>query len=185
MLGTWLETAYQDSKNNNKTVLYLKEEIKLLKATELVLSMKMEQLQNQLKGENEKKKLEENIRFMFMQAFHPPDIVQVKKLIVSPEEWDGNIWDDPDGSKLRKADSLLPSDSYEHELRPITKANAVGPQQLTKFTTDTGAQISILMQQDAEKLGVQLGQHRVKTTAVNGASFIHQTKSLVNNNLLS
>lgn len=66
MLGTWLETAYQDSKNNNKTVLYLKEEIKLLKATELVLSMKMEQLQNQLKGENEKKKLEENIRFMFM-----------------------------------------------------------------------------------------------------------------------
>lgn len=55
MLGTWLEAAYQDSKNNNKRVLYLKEEKKLLKATELILSMKMEQLQNQLKGENVKK----------------------------------------------------------------------------------------------------------------------------------
>lgn len=31
------------------------------------------------------------------------------------------------------------------------------------------------MHQDAEKLCVQLGQHRVKTTAVNGASVIHQT----------
>lgn len=76
---------------------------------------------------------------------------------------------------------MLPSDSYEHEIRPITKANPVGPQQLTKFHTDTGAQISILMQQDAEKLGVQFGQHRVKTTAVNGTSVIHQTFGLVNN----
>lgn len=32
---------------------------------------------------------------------------------------------------------------------------SVGPQgQLVKFLTDTGAQISVLMQQDAEKLGV-------------------------------
>lgn len=74
MLGTWLEAAYQDSKNNSKRVLYLKEEIKLLKATELILSLKMEQLQNQLKKKMRKKKLEENIRFMFMWAFHPPDI---------------------------------------------------------------------------------------------------------------
>lgn len=70
---------------------------------------------------------------------------------------------------------MLPSDSSEHELRPISKANPVGSQQLTKFHIDTGAQISILVQQDADKLGVQLGQHRVKTTAVNGASVIHQT----------
>lgn len=28
-----------------------------------------------------KKKLEENIRFMFMWAFHPPDIVQIRKLL--------------------------------------------------------------------------------------------------------
>lgn len=75
MLGTWLEAAYQDSKNNNKRVLYLNEEIILLKANELILPLKMEQLQNQLKQENEKKKLEENIRVMFMWAFHPPDIV--------------------------------------------------------------------------------------------------------------
>lgn len=49
-LGTCLEAAYQDSKNNNKRVLYLQEELELLKATELILSLKMEQLQNQLKG---------------------------------------------------------------------------------------------------------------------------------------
>lgn len=119
--------------------------------------MKTEQLQSQLKEENEKKKkLEENIRFMFMWALHPPDIVQIRILIVSPEEWDGNR-DDPDDSKLRKADSLFPSDSSEYEPRPITKAKyvltPVGPQQLIKFHTDTEAQISILMQQDAEKLG--------------------------------
>lgn len=82
-------------------------------------------------------------------------------------------WDDD--SKLRKAASLFPSDSSEYELRPVTKAKyipvPVGPQQLTKFHTDTGAQISILMQQDVERLGVQLGQHRVKITAVIGASY--------------
>lgn len=93
---------------------------------------------------------------MFMWALHPPDIVQIRILIVSPEEWDGNR-DDPDDSKLRKADSLFPSDSSEYEPRPITKAKyvltPVGPQQLIKFHTDTEAQISTLMQQDAEKLG--------------------------------
>lgn len=57
MLGTWLEAPYWDSKNNNKRELYLKEEIKLLKATELILSLKMEHPQNQLKEESDEEKV--------------------------------------------------------------------------------------------------------------------------------
>ena len=38
-----------------------------------------------------------------------------------------------------------------------------------------GAQISILTQQDAEKLGVQPGRQRVKITGVNGASVVCST----------
>ena len=52
----------------------------------------------------------------------------------------------------------------------------VGPrQQLVKFLIDTGAQISILTQQDAEKLGVQPGQQRVKITRANEASVVCST----------
>ena len=52
----------------------------------------------------------------------------------------------------------------------------VGPwQQLTKFLTDTGTQISIVTQQDAEKLGIRPRQQWVKITGVNGASAICQT----------
>ncbi|KAK4811160.1 hypothetical protein QYF61_019791 [Mycteria americana] len=47
----------------------------------------------------------------------------------------------------------------------------VGPQrQLVKFLIDTGAQISLLTQQDAEKLGVRPRRQRVKITGVNGVS---------------
>lgn len=52
----------------------------------------------------------------------------------------------------------------------------IGPQQqLVTFLIDTGAQISILTQHDAEKLGVRPRQQRVKITGVNGASVLCQT----------
>ncbi|KAK4811127.1 hypothetical protein QYF61_019758 [Mycteria americana] len=52
----------------------------------------------------------------------------------------------------------------------------VGPQrQLVKFLIDTGAQISLLTQQDAEKLGLRPRRQRVKITGVNGVSVQCQT----------
>ncbi|KAK4810566.1 hypothetical protein QYF61_004529 [Mycteria americana] len=52
----------------------------------------------------------------------------------------------------------------------------VGPRgQLVKFLIDTGAQISLLTQQDAEKLGVRPRRQRVKITGVNGVSVQCQT----------
>ena len=52
----------------------------------------------------------------------------------------------------------------------------VGPQeQLVKFLKHLGAQISVLTQQDAEKLGMRSGQKRVKITSVKGVSFVCQT----------
>jgi len=46
---------------------------------------------------------------------------------------------------------------------------------LTKFLIDTEAQISILTQQDAEKLSIQSRWQCVKITGVNGASAVCQT----------
>lgn len=47
--------------------------------------------------------------------------------------------------------------------------------QLVKFLIDTGAQISILTQQDVEKLPVQSRRQRFKITGVNGADVVCQT----------
>ena len=49
---------------------------------------------------------------------------------------------------------------------------------MTKFLTDTRAQILIPTQQDAEKLGIRPRQQGVKITGVNGASAIHQTANV-------
>lgn len=52
----------------------------------------------------------------------------------------------------------------------------VGPrQQLTNFLIDTGAQISIFTQQDADELGIQPGQQKVKITGVTGTCAVRQT----------
>jgi len=46
---------------------------------------------------------------------------------------------------------------------------------MTKFLIDTEAQISILAQQDAEKLGIQPRQQQINITGVNGVSAVCQT----------
>lgn len=35
-----------------------------------------------------------------MWAPHPPDILQIRKLVVSPEEWDANIWSEYSDSNI-------------------------------------------------------------------------------------
>ncbi|GAB0207483.1 hypothetical protein GRJ2_003214000 [Grus japonensis] len=59
---------------------------------------------------------------MLMRAPHPPNPVQIRKLIVSPEDRDGDIWGDPDDSDEGSDDSLFPSNSSEYEARLIIKA---------------------------------------------------------------
>ncbi|KAK4819549.1 hypothetical protein QYF61_007060 [Mycteria americana] len=214
MLGACLEAAHQERDNRNKKEQDLEKEIEGRKATELLLSLKIEQLQKQLQEEKEKRqKLGEKVEMMLIQAPHPPGIVQIRKLIVSPEDWDGDIWGDPDDSEPEDDNPLFPTNPPEYEARPIVKTERTGgtaghevkkrvvsgrqlglpvqkveayqwisdngpyilipagPQrQLVKFLIDTGAQISLLTQQDAEKLGVRPRRQRVKITGVNGVS---------------
>ena len=73
--------------------------------------------------------MEEKVKMTLMRAPHSPHIVQIRKLIVSPEEWDRNIWRDPDDSKPGEDDSLFPSNPPEYEARPIIKIEqSEGPQ---------------------------------------------------------
>ena len=58
---------------------------------------------------------------MLMWATHLPNPVQIKKLIVSPEDWDDDIWGDPDDHDEGNVSSLLLSDSSEYKTRPIIK----------------------------------------------------------------
>ena len=39
---------------------------------------------------------------IFMQAPHQSNPMQIRKLIVSPENWDGDIWGDPDDIMMRE-----------------------------------------------------------------------------------
>ncbi|PKU30127.1 hypothetical protein llap_19569 [Limosa lapponica baueri] len=63
---------------------------------------------------------------MLMQAPHPPDIVQLRKLILSPEHWDRDIWGDPEDSELEEDDPLLPTSPPEYEARPVVKTEIAG-----------------------------------------------------------
>lgn len=121
MLGTCLEAACQDRKNLNREKQDLRGEIRGRKAAELLLSLKIERLQKQLQEQKEKKqKLKEKVQMMLMQTSHPPDILQIRKLIASTEKQDGNTWGDPDHSKQGKNNSLFPSNPPEYEARPTT-----------------------------------------------------------------
>lgn len=56
---------------------------------------------------------------MLVRAPDPPDIIQVRKLIIFPEEQDGDIRGDPNGRKLGEDDSLSLSNPPEYEARCI------------------------------------------------------------------
>jgi len=103
MLGTCLEAACQDKKERDNREQYLKAQIESRKAAELLLSLRIEQLQEQVQQKRkENQNLVERVEMMLMWAPSPPEIVQIRKLIVYPEEWDGNIWGDPDNSKPKE-----------------------------------------------------------------------------------
>ena len=61
---------------------------------------------------------------MLMRAPHPSDILQIRKLIVFPEEWDGNIWGDPDDSEPGE-DDYFPQISLNMKLDPSLKWNSL------------------------------------------------------------
>lgn len=56
---------------------------------------------------------------MLVWAPDPPDIIQIRKLIIFPEEQDGDIWGDPSDRKVGEDDSLSPSNPPEYEARCI------------------------------------------------------------------
>lgn len=58
---------------------------------------------------------------MLMQAPKPPDIVQIRKLILSPKDWDGNIWNNSDNNNSGKADPLHPPETLQFMARPNIK----------------------------------------------------------------
>ena len=76
---------------------------------------------------------------MLIQAPRPPNIVQIRKLIVSPEDWDGDTWGDPDDSEPEGNDPLFSTNPPEHEARPIVKTErTVGPRGgQPRYTTRT------------------------------------------------
>jgi len=63
----------------------------------LLLSLKIEQLQKQLQEEKYKRqKLGEKVEIMLKKASRPPDLLQIRKLTVAPEDWGEDIWGNPD-----------------------------------------------------------------------------------------
>lgn len=129
MLGTCLEAACQYRKDQVKEKQELKTDIEGRKKPELLLSFEIEQMQRQLQEEKKgKQKLKEKVELMLTQAPNPPDIVQIRKLIASPEDWDGNIWGDPCNNIPGGNDLLSPSNSPVYGVRPIIKAEVTtGP----------------------------------------------------------
>ncbi|PKU28199.1 hypothetical protein llap_21498 [Limosa lapponica baueri] len=54
--------------------------------------------------------------------------LKIRKIIVSPEDWDGDIWGGPDDSETEEDVPLFPTDSPEYEARPIVKTEiTTGP----------------------------------------------------------
>lgn len=63
--------------------------------------------------------MEEKVEMMLVRAPAPPDIIEIRKWIIFPEEQDGDIWDDPNDRKLGEDGSLSPLNPPEYEGRCI------------------------------------------------------------------
>lgn len=64
---------------------------------------------------------------MLRQAPCPPDIVQIRKLIASPEDWDGDIWGDAGDGEPDEDDPLFSTNPPEYETRLVKTERTVGP----------------------------------------------------------
>ena len=91
-----------------------------------MFSLTVEQLQKQLGEEKEKRRsLEDKLELMRIWASNPLDPVKICKLIISPEDWDGDIWEDPHQELSDEGES----DESEFKVAPIIKTEiSVGPQ---------------------------------------------------------
>lgn len=56
-----------------------------------------------------------------MQPPNPPDIVQIRKLITSPEDWDGKVQGDPCSNRPEENGLLSPSNSPCMKSDPLQK----------------------------------------------------------------
>ncbi|XP_074965396.1 uncharacterized protein LOC142064386 [Phalacrocorax aristotelis] len=126
MLGTCLEAICQYKECKEREMQMLQEEAEQRKQQEILLSLQIEQLMKELGEEKEKcRKAEDKLELMITQASNTPDPVKICKVIVSPEDWDGNIWEDPD-EEFSKESEL---DESEFKVGPITKTKvSAGPQ---------------------------------------------------------
>ncbi|KAJ7419234.1 hypothetical protein WISP_55110 [Willisornis vidua] len=102
----------------------LREEIEDRKAAEFLLFLQIEKLQKQVQEEKKKtQNLEEKIEMMLMWAPHSPNPMQIRKLMVPPQDWDGNIWGDPGNCDEENDDPSFPSDYSEYGTIPIIKVD--------------------------------------------------------------
>jgi len=84
-----------------------------------VCSLQIEPLQKHLGEEKEKQeRVEDKQEFTITWAPKTPDPVKIRKLIVSPEDWDGHTWQDLDQEFSEKRER----DESEFKAVPITKA---------------------------------------------------------------
>lgn len=96
MLGTCLRGAYQYKKCKEQEMRVLQDEVEQRKQQEMLLSLQIKQLQKQLREEKGKcKNLEDKLELMRIRAPNPLDPVKIHKLIISPEDWGRDIWEDP------------------------------------------------------------------------------------------
>ena len=160
MLGVCLEAACHEREKVNRKIQNLQDEITGHKSTNLLLSIKIEQLQQQLKeSQLKQQKLGERVEMMLMQSPNPPDIVQIRKLIVSPEDWDGNIWSDTHNDDSDENNYLQPPESPPLAVRPIIKTEeTTGPRggvrsRISKTTPFDPIQIAHLQDRYGRKPG--------------------------------
>uniref|UniRef100_A0A8C6YPD6 Uncharacterized protein n=1 Tax=Nothoprocta perdicaria TaxID=30464 RepID=A0A8C6YPD6_NOTPE len=121
ILGGCLIQAQKDYKVSEK--LKLDYQSKKLEIQHLQYELEKEKRRTQL--------LEQRIETMLMQAPRPPNMQQIRKLITNtePEDWDGDIWGDPDKEIEEESSHLV-------AVRPLIKTEtSEGPQGRNPRTT--------------------------------------------------
>lgn len=137
MLGTCLEAACHYKKHKEKEMRMLQDEVEQRKRQEMLLSLWIEQLQKHLGEEKEKqKRVEDKLELIITWAPNPPDPVKICKLIVSLENWDRDMWGDPDQEFSHESSEESELDELEFKVAPIIKTEvSIGHQGGNKRNT--------------------------------------------------
>lgn len=92
MLPAWLEAAYKERENRQRKKQDLEKEIEGRTAT-VIAVFKNWAATKQLQEEKEKRQnLIQKVEIMFIQAPHPLNILQNRKLVVFSKDFDGDPW---------------------------------------------------------------------------------------------